>query len=136
MQFPIVIHHDEGSSYGVTVPDLPGCFSGAETLEGVFGPGGVEEAIRLHLDVMKERGTEAPPMRPLEEHVANEDYAGGVWAVVDVDLADLAVDVAVRINISMPSRILNKIDREAREAGETRSGFLAKAALERIGAEP
>lgn len=75
-------------------------------------------------------------MRPLEEHVANEDYAGGVWAVVDVDLADLAVDVAVRINISMPSRVLNKIDREAREAGETRSGFLAKAALERIGAEP
>ena len=24
----IMIHHDEGSSYGVSVPDLPGCFSG------------------------------------------------------------------------------------------------------------
>ena len=28
MRYPIVIHKDEGSSYGVTVPDLPGCFSG------------------------------------------------------------------------------------------------------------
>ena len=25
----IVLHKDEGSSYGVTVPDLPGCFSAA-----------------------------------------------------------------------------------------------------------
>ena len=28
MRYPIVIHKDENSSYGVTVPDLPGCFSG------------------------------------------------------------------------------------------------------------
>ena len=32
MQLPIVIHTDEDSDYAVTVPDLPGCFSGGETL--------------------------------------------------------------------------------------------------------
>lgn len=26
MRFPVVVHKDEGSSYGVTVPDLPGVF--------------------------------------------------------------------------------------------------------------
>ena len=26
MRFPIVIHKDAGSGYGVTVPDLPGCW--------------------------------------------------------------------------------------------------------------
>ena len=30
MRYPIVIHKDPESSYGVTVPDLPGCFSGGE----------------------------------------------------------------------------------------------------------
>ena len=33
MRFPIVIHKDAGSAYGVTVPALPGCFSAGDTLE-------------------------------------------------------------------------------------------------------
>ena len=33
MRFPIVIHKDRQSSYGVTVPDLPGCFSAGDTLD-------------------------------------------------------------------------------------------------------
>lgn len=27
MRFLLAIHKDEGSCYGVTVPDVPGCFS-------------------------------------------------------------------------------------------------------------
>ncbi|MCP4151812.1 MAG: hypothetical protein GY757_28975, partial [bacterium] len=27
MNYPVVIHKDKESDYGVTVPDLPGCFS-------------------------------------------------------------------------------------------------------------
>lgn len=27
MKYPVVIHKDENSDYGVTFPDLPGCFS-------------------------------------------------------------------------------------------------------------
>ncbi|MFC1574414.1 type II toxin-antitoxin system HicB family antitoxin, partial [Candidatus Latescibacterota bacterium] len=30
MNYPIVIHKDKNSSYGVIVPDLPGCFSSGE----------------------------------------------------------------------------------------------------------
>ena len=33
MRCPILIHKDKGSSYGVTVPDLPGCFSVGDTLD-------------------------------------------------------------------------------------------------------
>ena len=33
MRYPIVIHKDEGSSYGVAAPGLPGCFSGGNTLD-------------------------------------------------------------------------------------------------------
>ncbi len=31
MEYAVVIHHEEGSAYGVTVPDLPGCFSAGNT---------------------------------------------------------------------------------------------------------
>jgi predicted RNase H-like HicB family nuclease len=33
MRYPVVIHKDLDSDYGVTVPDLPGCFSAGTTLD-------------------------------------------------------------------------------------------------------
>ncbi len=34
MQYPIFIHRNENSAYGVIVPDLPGCFSVIEKCNG------------------------------------------------------------------------------------------------------
>ena len=48
MKYPIVIHKDRDSDYGVTVPDLPGCFSAASTLEESMTM--AAEAIALHLE--------------------------------------------------------------------------------------
>ena len=79
MRFPIVIHKDEGSSYGVTVPDLPGCFSGGATVEEAFTAS--EEAILSHIEVLLMDGGCVPKQRSLEEHQANADYADGVWAL-------------------------------------------------------
>jgi len=40
----------------------------------------------------------------------------------------------MRINISMPAGLVHDIDRAARASGATRSGFLAKAARQAMGA--
>ena len=48
MQYPVVIHKDVESIYGVTVPDLPGCFSAGETLEEAGES--AQEAIACHLE--------------------------------------------------------------------------------------
>ena len=48
MIFPIVIHKDANSDYGVTVPDLPGCYSAGETLDETLA--WTREAIELHLE--------------------------------------------------------------------------------------
>ena len=87
MQFAIVVHHDEGSSYGVSVPDLPGCFSGGQTVEEAFVA--AREAILLHLEGMVADGEPLPQPQPIEAHLDNENYQGGVWGMVDVDLAAL-----------------------------------------------
>ena len=129
MRYPIVIHKDEGSSYGVTVPDLPGCFSGGETLEEAMSAS--EEAILSHIEVLLMDGEAVPKQNPLEEHQANEDFANGIWALVDADVSKLS-GKRVRVNITLPERVLAIVDEAAKREGETRSGLLTRAALEYV----
>ena len=48
MQYSVVVHKDVGSDFGVTVPDLPGCFSAGQTF--VEALESVKEAISCHLE--------------------------------------------------------------------------------------
>jgi predicted RNase H-like HicB family nuclease len=125
MRFPVVLHTDDGVRFGVTVPDLPGCFSAGDTLDEALDS--VAEAIDLHLDGIVEDGGEVPTPHPMAEHRANPDFADGVWAAVEVDVTRFD-GRAEKINITLPRRLLAKIDSYARAHGETRSGFLAEAA--------
>ena len=130
MRFPIAVHKDEGSVYGVTVPDVPGCFSSGATFDEALDS--AKEAITSHLETLLELGDrfDVTP-GSIENHINNPDYAGAVWAVVDIDAASLDATPA-RVNISMPRFVLSKIDLYAESRGETRSGFLMRAALEAI----
>ena len=58
MRYPVLIHKDSDSDYGVTVPDLPGCFSAGESIEEALAMAG--EAIELHLEGMKAEGYPIP----------------------------------------------------------------------------
>ncbi|QNM95127.1 type II toxin-antitoxin system HicB family antitoxin [Chitinimonas koreensis] len=125
MRFPVVLHTDDGVRYGVTVPDLPGCFSAGDTFDEALDS--VAEAIDLHLEGLVEEGSEVPVAGAIAEHRANPEYAAGVWAVVEVDVTRFD-GKAEKINITLPRRLLARIDEYARAHGSTRSGFLADAA--------
>jgi predicted RNase H-like HicB family nuclease len=129
MRYPIVIHKDKKSDYGVTVPDLPGCFSAGETMDEALTM--AKEVVELHLEGLIEEGMGIPDPTPIERLKRNADYDGGVWAVVEVNAADLRMP-AKRVNITMPQRVLDSIDRFAASRGETRSGLLMKAATNYI----
>jgi predicted RNase H-like HicB family nuclease len=133
MELPIAIEKDPGSSYGVTVPDLPGCFSGGDSIDEAMKS--AREAIYLHVATMLEMGefVDLKASR-IEDLAQDEDYKGAIWALVDVDLSKLS-SKAERINISMPSYVLTKVDSYAETRNETRSGFLARAALALMAAE-
>ncbi len=85
------------------------------------------EAIDLHREGLTEDGSEAPQPSPIATHQASPEFAGGVWAVVDVDTARFD-GKAEKINITLPRRVLARVDSYARAHGLTRSGFLAQAA--------
>jgi predicted RNase H-like HicB family nuclease len=125
MRFPVVLHTDDGIHFGVTVPDVPGCFSGGDTFDEALDS--VLEAIDLHLEGLIEEGGEIPTPRPIADHRGNPDFANGIWAVVEVNVSRFE-GKAEKINITLPRRLLAKIDSYAQARGKTRSGFLADAA--------
>ncbi len=125
MRFPVVLHTDDGVRFGVTVPDLPGCFSAGDTFDEALDS--VVEAIDLHLEGIVEEGGEVPVPRAIAAHRANPDFVDGVWAAVEVNVSRFD-GRAEKINITLPRRLLAKIDDYARAHGESRSGFLAEAA--------
>lgn len=128
MRYPIAIESgDEQHAFGVAVPDLPGCFSAGDTLDEAID--NAREAIELWLETVIDDGGSVPAPRPISEHQSDPGYAGWIWAVVEVDLASLS-DKAERVNITLPARVLRRIDAAAKAAGESRSGYIARRSLE------
>ena len=130
MRYPIAIETgDETHAFGVVVPDLPGCFSAGDTLdEAIIN---AKEAIELWMEIVIEDGKPIPEASPVAKHQANPELMGWIWAVVEVDLSKLS-GKAKRVNITLPERVLFNIDRAAARLGDSRSGLLAKAALEYV----
>jgi len=83
MYFPIAIHKDPDSDYGVTVPDLPACFSAGSTIDVAMLM--AREAIELYLDTLVEDGQKIPTPSDIETLRTNPDFADAIWAIVAAD---------------------------------------------------
>lgn len=131
MIYYAIVHHDEGTAYGVSFPDIPNCFAAAD-----------DEA-----DIMKNA------MIALEDYFADGEEApkpSGLSAIVKDHAADLAEGAvlisvpliprpmkSVRANVSFDRGLLELIDNMAARLDLSRSAFLAQAArheVERIAA--
>ena len=129
MRYPVIIHKDPDSDYGVTVPDLPGCFTAGDTVDDAIVQ--AVEAIECHIEGLVLDGETIPPPHNIEFHQKNPDYADGVWALVSVTFDKLPGESRC-VNITMPELLLALIDQHAKQHGETRSRFIAQAAMEFI----
>jgi predicted RNase H-like HicB family nuclease len=128
MRYPVALETgDARHAWGVTVPDLPGCFSAGDTMEEALDNG--REAILLHVAGLLDDGEAVPQAQPIEKYRGKREFKNRVWALVDVDLSQLE-DTTERINITLPRRVLTKLDAAARAAGESRSGYIAHLALQ------
>lgn len=84
MNFPVAIHKEACSCYGVSVPDLPGCITAGSTIDEAIER--AHEAILLHLEGILEDGLEWPTPTDIELLRADSDYADAIWAIVSVDV--------------------------------------------------
>jgi len=129
VKYPIVVHKDSDSDYGVTVPDLPGCYSAGATMEEAMES--AREAILTHVEGLLMDNEHVPSPSSVESLMSGRSEPGAVWAIVDVDLSVLS-DRSKRVNITVPERLLRRIDAFAEQQGDTRSGLLVAAAIEYI----
>jgi predicted RNase H-like HicB family nuclease len=129
MHYPIAIEHgNDSTAWGVVVPDLPGCFSAGDTLEEAMVQ--AEEAITAWIEATMDAGGDIPMPSSIDVLRAHHtEFEGWLWALVKVDPAMLDETIE-RVNISLPRRVLHRLDVLARSAGETRSGFIARMAIE------
>ncbi len=132
MKFIIAIEPaTKKSAFGVVVPDLPGCFSAGETLDDAIR--NAQEAIDLHCETLIEDSLDIPPATSIAKHQKDPDFAGWIWAVVDVPV-EKYLGPAEKINITVPRLLLSRIDEYAKSHGATRSGFLVQAARQAMAA--
>lgn len=123
-----LIHKDADSAYGIAFPDLPGCFSAADTEEDIVR--NAMEALELWF-----------------EDVADQPEPSGIDALrtdpqIAADLAEGAYLMAIpyrrnggksqRVNITLNKGLLELIDEEATRRKMTRSALLAQAAEREI----
>ena len=129
MRYPVAIEPGtDAAAWGVIVPDLSGCFSAGDTLEETMIQ--AEDAITGWIETALDDGQDIPAPTHIEAlRNAHPEFEGWLWALVKVDPAMLD-DTLERVNISLPRRVLHRLDARARSAGETRSGFIARMAVE------
>jgi predicted RNase H-like HicB family nuclease len=66
MRYAIVIEKAEGN-YSAYVPDLPGCVATGDTVETVEQE--IRDAIRFHIDGLREDGLPVPQPTSIAEYV-------------------------------------------------------------------
>lgn len=130
MPFAHAVLHEENGAFGVSFPDFPGCITGADSEEDAIRK--ADEVLSFHVAGMLEDGEGLPARRSVKELLADpgirESLVDGVLFLARYELPRKSV----RINISMEETLVEAIDRAAEHANQSRSGFLADAARQRI----
>ena len=130
IRYLVLIERDE-TGYSVVVPDFPGAGTSGDTLEDALER--AEDNLAVHIDGLVQEKLDIPGPRPLDVLKADpelsEDWANDPMVAV---LPVLLPERAERINITIDSGLLRRVDRAAEMSGETRSGFVAQALRERL----
>ena len=125
MRYPIILHTDDNKQFGVTIPDLPGCFSQGNCVENAVD--NAREAILFHAQGLVSAKQSVPlPSEIVDLADFHGDAGTSFIAYADVDIESL-LGPARRINITIKEANLQIIDIRAKARGMYRSEYLAYA---------
>lgn len=122
MIYPAYVHlGDERHAHGVILPDFAGCFSAADSYADI--PQKIQEALELYFEGEE---LEMPEPSEIELLEASGEYTDGVWMLVDINVSKLS-SKPQRLNISIPSHVVKRMDDYAARHHMTRSALIIKA---------
>jgi predicted RNase H-like HicB family nuclease len=123
------VYKDTDSSFGVSFPDLPGCYGAGESYDEAIENAKI--SLREYALAVDEDGGEMPEPRT---HGA---LAADAAEAIEMKKAAFVIAVPLitagakrRVNISLDGAVLAAIDRGCELAGINRSAMLAEAARE------
>lgn len=122
--FAVLHPPEDGSSWGVTFPDLPGCVSGGDSFEDAVHA--AREALSGHLAALRADGDPVPPPRTWAE-VSADPEAMAPGALAQLITPRRVPGERLRINITIDKGLLRVADEAAEAAGLTRSSFIERA---------
>ena len=128
MKYPIAIESGNAkTAWGVVVPDLPGCFSAADSgIDEAIN--NARESIELWFETALDSGQDIPKPSLISDLQKKKEFKGWTWAIVEINPALLSDEIE-RVNITLPRRVLARLDAKAKLAGENRSAFIAHLAI-------
>lgn len=129
MFYPAYIHAEPDGSASGFFPDVPGCYCAGDSLDQTFQD--AKSALDAHFELLSEEDQAIPRPQAVSFHLAqgNDALNDGQWLLVDINM-DKFDGRAERINITLPHRLLNRIDSLVQQhpGYGSRSAFLATAA--------
>ncbi|MDZ4842832.1 MAG: type II toxin-antitoxin system HicB family antitoxin [Hyphomicrobium aestuarii] len=129
--YVVAIVETDGAGYGVRIPDFPGCYAQADTVDGAIANATL--AVREWAEDHVGGGVSMPSLRGSHE-VSNDVDTEFDPATETLFLIPVLLDSqrTVKANISLNAGLLDQIDAEAARRGLTRSAFLISAAIDKI----
>lgn len=121
---------DAEHAFGAIFPDFPGCNAAADDEQHL--PAAMNDAVRAHFGADEDQIPAPSSLAKVQEKLKGDDlYTGGYWMMADIDIDSLR-SAPVRVNISVPEALWERIDRAAKREHTTRSGFLARTAVKAL----
>lgn len=125
-----LVHHEEGSAFGVTFPDLPGCFAAADEEDGVFGA--AQAALSLYAtDQLDLAAARSLAQIKSDAEIAAELREGAFLIAVPL----IEIGRKARFNVMLSTDLVEGVDIVADGLGISRSEFLAQAIGARLESE-
>jgi predicted RNase H-like HicB family nuclease len=119
-----LVHKDEGSAWGLTFPDLPGCFSAADEEDGIM-PNAME-ALELYAEDLDAMPAPSGIDALSKDKDVTTELAAGAYLIAIPFIRN--TQRTTRVNITLPKGLLDAIDEEAARRKLTRSALMAQAA--------
>jgi len=128
----VVLIDGKADTYGVVVPDLPGCTSGGRSIDAALR--NAVDAVRLWAEDARADGNSLPRPRSLEALRRDPEVAAALASGAVLAVVPLLLDAGrpAKANLSVDAGLLQAIDEAAEAHGLTRSAFVASAAREKI----
>lgn len=125
MKYFVVIHRDKKGHFGASFLEAAGCTAVGETLEETIE--NAKASLELYFATQQELGRQVPEpvsYAYVEQHAPKKGFF--LITTVDVEIEDKTV----RVNITLPARALQKIDRAAKKKKVSRSAYITESALQ------